>query len=136
METDVAVVGGGLAGYCAALQAAEAGAQGLLLEKQPQIGGSTVLSGGFLAFAGTDMQREAGVEDSAERLLRDLRNAGGNENDPALLQVYVEEQLQVYQWLKDRGVPFKAVQISSAQSVPRTHPLDPLALLNILAHLP
>ena len=41
--TDVVVIGGGLAGHCAALAAAEAGARVWLIEKQPQIGGSTVL---------------------------------------------------------------------------------------------
>ena len=72
-ETDVIVIGGGLAGYCAALEAAATGADVLLMEKQSQIGGSSVLSGGFFAFAGTNMQKAAGIEDSNERLLADLR---------------------------------------------------------------
>ena len=46
-ETDVVIAGGGLAGYCAALEAAAAGASVLLFEKQPAVGGSSVLSGGF-----------------------------------------------------------------------------------------
>jgi succinate dehydrogenase/fumarate reductase flavoprotein subunit len=36
-EIDVIVIGGGLAGYCAALEAAAANASVVLLEKQPQI---------------------------------------------------------------------------------------------------
>lgn len=43
----VAVIGGGLAGHCAAIAAVEAGAEVIMVEKQPAIGGSTVLSGGF-----------------------------------------------------------------------------------------
>lgn len=50
---DMVAVGAGLAGHCAALAAAEAGATVLLLEKETRIGGSTVLSGGFFALAGT-----------------------------------------------------------------------------------
>ena len=46
-ETDVVIAGGGLAGYCAALEAVAAGASVLLFEKQPAVGGSSVLSGGF-----------------------------------------------------------------------------------------
>ena len=131
-ETDVIVIGGGLAGHCAALEAAATGADVLLMEKQSQIGGSSVLSGGFFAFAGTNMQKAAGIEDSNERLLADLRIAGGGENDERLLNVYVEHQLATYEWLKSIGVKFRAVELSSAQSVPRTHPLNPQALIGHL----
>lgn len=135
LETDVIVIGGGLAGYCAALAAAAANASVLLLEKQPAIGGSTALSGGFFAFAGTDLQKAAGIDDSNERLFEDLRKAGANENDPALLEVYVRQQLATYEWLISIGVKFRAVELSSAQSVPRTHPTDPQALLARIAGL-
>ena len=47
-ETDVVVIGGGLAGYCAALEAAAANASVVLLEKQPQIGGSSSAVGWIL----------------------------------------------------------------------------------------
>ena len=95
-ETDVIVVGGGLAGYCAALEAAAAGVNVLLFEKQPAVGGSSVLSGGFFAFAGTDMQKAAGIDDSNARLYDDLRKAGGEQNDESLLKVYVDQQRDTY----------------------------------------
>ena len=134
-DTDVLVIGGGLAGYCAALEAAAAGADVLLLEKQPNVGGSSVLSGGFFAFAGTDLQKAAGISDDNERLLDDLRKAGAGENQEHLLKVYVEHQLATYAWLKQIGVAFKPVELSSAQSVPRTHPADPQALIGRLREL-
>ena len=128
-ETDLIVIGGGLAGYCAALEAAAAQANVSLLEKQPEVGGSTALSSGFLAFAGTDLQKAAGIDDSNARLFADLRNAGGGQNDERLLNVYVEHQLATYEWLKSIGVKFRPVELSSAQSVPRTHPTDSHALM-------
>ena len=134
-ETDVIVVGGGLAGYCAALEAAAANASVHLFEKQPEVGGSSVLSGGFFAFAGTDMQKAAGVDDTNERLYADLRKAGGEQNDEALLRVYVDQQLATYEWLGKIGIAFKPLQLSSAQSVPRTHPVDPHALIDRLREL-
>lgn len=134
-EADVIVVGGGLAGYCAALEAAAANAQVLLFEKQPEIGGSSVLSGGFFAFAGTAMQAAAGVEDSGGRLYDDLRKAGGEQNDERLLRVYVDHQLATYEWLQKIGTEFKPLQLSSAQSVPRTHPVDPQLLIDRLRAL-
>ncbi len=48
---DVLVAGGGLAGLRAAIEAADSGTHVLLFEKEQALGGSTVLSGGFLAFA-------------------------------------------------------------------------------------
>jgi flavocytochrome c len=132
-ETDVVVVGGGLAGYCAACEAGARGAEVLLLEKQPEIGGSTALSSGFLAFAGTELQRARGIEDSNELLVSDLKRAGGNENDERLLQAYAERQLGAYEWLKQAGVRFRGVELASAQSVPRAHAADPQELLRIVS---
>jgi flavocytochrome c len=134
-ETDVVVIGGGLAGYCAAIEAAASNANVMLFEKQPEVGGSSVLSGGFFAFAGTDMQKATGVDDTNERIYNDLRKAGGGENDETLLKVYVDQQLATYEWLRKIGIAFKPLQLSSAQSVPRTHPVDPQALIDRLRAL-
>ena len=95
---ELVVIGGGLAGFSAALEAAQAGANVTLLEKQAAIGGSSALSGGCLAFAGTDLQRGQGIEDSAELLYRDLREVGQEENDEALVRAYADHQLDTYQW--------------------------------------
>ena len=49
IDTELVIVGGGLAGFCAALQAAQIGAEVVLIEKQPEPGGSSVLSAGLFA---------------------------------------------------------------------------------------
>lgn len=46
-SADVVVLGGGIAGHCAALEAAELGAQVLFLEKASQAGGSSAMAGGL-----------------------------------------------------------------------------------------
>lgn len=126
IDTELLVVGGGLAGFAAALQAAEAGLNVVLLEKMDQTGGSSAMSGGCLAFAGTDLQQSQGVQDSSELLKQDLLEVGMFENDPALVQVYVDHQLDTYEWLKRQGVGFSPIiETSSGQSVPRVHTVDP-----------
>lgn len=132
VQADVIVIGAGLAGHCAALEAADAGADVLVLEKQATVGGSTMLSGGSFAFAGTDLQRAVGIEDSSEVLFRDMREVGANQNDPALVRLYADRQLDTFSWLRDRGVIFGPIQISSGQSVPRLHPTDPRQVIRVL----
>lgn len=133
LESDLIVVGGGLAGLCAALEAAQAGCKVILLEKQDELGGSSAMSGGCLAFAGTDLQKAVGVSDSDERLYNDLCDVGGGENDAALVQAYVDNQLDTYEWLKDAGVQFGSnIETSSGQSLPRVHNVDPADMVRAL----
>ena len=58
------VVGGGGAGLAAAIEARAAGAQVLLVEKNPALGGSTAWSIGSITATGTPHQRRKGIEDS------------------------------------------------------------------------
>ncbi|QFG20091.1 FAD-dependent oxidoreductase [Actinomadura sp. WMMB 499] len=132
---DVAVVGGGLAGAAAAAAAAESGASVLLLEKTATPGGSTVLSSGLNAYAGTDEQAAAGVADDVELLRRDLLETGRHRNDPSLVDAYCREQLGTYRWLRSLGVEFGAPRAASGQSVPRSHPVDTAAAIETLLRL-
>ncbi|WP_223588388.1 FAD-dependent oxidoreductase [Neobacillus bataviensis] len=126
METyDLIILGGGLAGMCAAVEAGELGASVLLLEKLEELGGSTVLSSGYMAFAETDMQADAGITDSTKSLLEDMIEVGGGVNDPALVAAYGQHQLETYKWLVEHGVEFRALEAVSGHSVPRGHIIDP-----------
>ena len=129
---EVLVIGGGLAGHAAALTAAEAGADVLLIEKQQEVGGSSVLAGGSFAFAGTDMQQERGIEDSEELLTQDLMEVGQGKNDPGLVRQYAQSQLGAYHWLRQQGVEFLSVQAASGQSVPRSHLANPRTVVDLL----
>ena len=134
LETQLVIAGGGLAGFTAALCAAQAGLNVVLLEKQPETGGSSAMSGGCLAFAGTDLQQKEGVEDSPALLFKDLREVGQFENDEALVQAYVDEQLATYHWLRENGVVFSPMlEAASGQSVPRAHTVDPADTVRQLA---
>lgn len=132
-DVDLLVVGGGLAGHCAALEAANAGADVLLIEKEGKIGGATILSGGSFAFAGTPLQRASGIEDSDERLFDDLRRVGGYENDESLVRAYVAHQRETHDWLASLGVAFERLFVASGQSVPRAHSRNAKEVLDIVA---
>jgi len=132
MRADLVVIGGGLAGHRCALEAAHAGASVLLLEKMPKVGGSTVMSGGSIAFAGTDLQRSVGIEDSSEKLKEDLLTVSGGYAHPDLIDVVARGQLDEYRFLTRRNIAFGPVQSSSGQSVPRVHSTPSAALIERL----
>ena len=109
-ETDVAVVGFGAAGACAAIEAAEAGARVMLFERNSGSGGASGLSGGEIYIGGgggTDAQRAAGFEDSTEDFTAYLKAAGGPCADEAKCELYGREALNHFAWLKEQGVPYR-----------------------------
>lgn len=113
-ETDVAIVGFGAAGACAAIEAAEAGAAVTLFEAGSGSGGASALSGGEIYLGGgggTDAQRAAGFTDTTEALEAYLTMAGGPDADPAKVALYARESLNHYHWLKDQGVPYKGTYL-------------------------
>jgi flavocytochrome c len=129
---DLVVVGAGMAGFCCAIEAARGGASVILLEKEAETGGSSRLSGGSFAFAGTDQQRAADIQDEAERLLDDLRRTGQGKSKEALLALFGQEQLETYRWLEAMGFRFGPPKIAAGQSAPRTHRADPVQAFALL----
>src|SRR3954453_5013112 len=83
---DVVVVGFGIAGGCAALEAARSGARVLLLEKSAVHGGTSSMSGGhFYPGGGTAVQKATGHEDSVEAMF-DYLMASTKEPDEAKIR--------------------------------------------------
>ena len=109
-ETDVAVIGFGAAGACAAIEATNAGAAVTLFERNSGSGGASGLSGGEIYIGGnggSDAQRAAGFEDTTEDFERYLKMAGGPCVNDAKCELYAREALNHYHWLKAQGVPYR-----------------------------
>lgn len=108
--TDVAVIGFGAAGACAAIEAADAGAKVMLFERNSGSGGASGLSGGEIYIGGgggTEVQRAAGFEDTTEDFAAYLKAAGGPCVDEAKCELYAAEALNHFAWLKAQGVPYR-----------------------------
>src|SRR5215468_10677696 len=74
----VVIVGHGGAGACAAIEAARAGADALVLERMGRGGGTTALSTGVLYFGGgTLIQKACGFDDPVEEMIKHVRMAAG-----------------------------------------------------------
>jgi 3-oxo-5alpha-steroid 4-dehydrogenase len=104
---DVVVVGFGAAGACAAIEAARAGAEVLLVDRF-RGGGATALSGGVVyAGGGTSIQRAAGVCDSTEGMYAYLSREVADAVSPATLRRFCEDSPAMIEWLVGLGVPFE-----------------------------
>lgn len=121
LETDVAVIGFGAAGACAALEAARAGARVMLFEAGSGSGGASALSGGEIYVGGgTEVQRAAGFDDSVEALAAYLKMAGGPDADTAKCDLYAAQSLAHFDWLKAQGIPYKGTFVPGKIIEPAT----------------
>ena len=108
LETDVAVIGFGATGACAAIEACGNGARVMLFERSSGSGGASALSGGEIYVGGgTDAQKAGGFDDTVEAFTAYLKMAGGPCADDAKCELYGREALSHFQWLKDQGVPYR-----------------------------
>ena len=124
-DVDVVVVGGGVAGLSSAIEAAENGADVLILEKQGIVGGATTRSGGKLMANGTDVQKAAGIEDSNELMFDYLKGIGGDMIDDTKLHQFVDHSLETYNWMVDMGVKVQDVEpIHSSLPIWRVHNVE------------
>ena len=110
-ETDILVIGAGMAGLSAAIEAAEQGTKVILLEKNQVYSSSTTRSLGYVVGADTETQKAAGIEDTEEAFYKDITSLyeGEPELDVNLLKVMADNSSELNQWLADHGVEFTGV---------------------------
>lgn len=110
METDVAIVGFGGAGGCAAIEVANAGSSAIIFELASASGGSTALSSAEIYMGGsggTRVQKACGFEDQTEDMITYMTMCAGPQADEEKIRAYCENSTDHFQWLLDIGVPFK-----------------------------
>ena len=104
---DVVVVGFGIAGGCAALEAARAGARVLLLERAAVHGGTSSMSGGhFYLGGGTAVQKATGHDDSTEEMYKYLV-ATSKEPEHDKIRAYCDGSVEHFDWLESLGFEFE-----------------------------
>jgi len=102
MTTDVVVLGAGGAGVAAAVEAYDAGAKVVLLEKLAGIGGTTATSQGMLGAYESKKTKEMDVHHTFEEMYTNLMNNASYRLDPQLTTVTIEKSGETMDWLGDR----------------------------------
>jgi len=120
-EADVVVVGTGFAGLAAAIEAKNAGAVVKVIDKMETPGGNSIINGGDFAAPGNWYQKEQGIEDSPELMLKDMLKAGLNLNHVDRAKLLTEKALEAAEWARDYiGAEFYRLTYHGGHSVPRT----------------
>jgi succinate dehydrogenase/fumarate reductase flavoprotein subunit len=105
-EADVVIIGSGIAGMCAAIEAADAGAKVIVLEKDAQPSGAAKFSGGHMTVAGTDVQKRAGIEDRPDWLYDAMMETSEMTAVPELVRKFADGGAEHILWLENLGVRF------------------------------
>jgi succinate dehydrogenase/fumarate reductase flavoprotein subunit len=106
-QTDVIVIGFGIAGGCAALEAARAGAKVVLLERAATYGGTSAMSGGhFYLGGGTAVQQATGHEDSAEEMYKFLMSIV-EDPEPDKIRAFCDDSVEHFDWIEALGFQFE-----------------------------
>lgn len=125
---DVIVVGGGGTGLAAAIEAGNAGASTLLIEKNERLGGSTGWSVGSISVSATPHQAAKGVVDGPEQHWRDMALFNGPldaRDNPVLRRVLTEELPGTFRWLLSHGIRFYGPMPEPPHTKPRMHNVLP-----------
>ncbi len=103
MVTDVFVVGSGVSGLAAALEAAQGGARAAVFEKQPSIGGTSNFFEGIFT-VGSAMQKEKYIACSPDQAFRNFMEYNHWRVNARLVRSLINRSADTIDWLKARGV--------------------------------
>ena len=105
-ETQICVIAAGPAGLAAAVQAAEDGAEVLVLEKGASVGGAANMGMGPLGI-GTRYQRQAMDTVTVEEAFNMFMEYTHYNVDARVVKRYFEQSGETIEWLEDMGVEFE-----------------------------
>ena len=90
LTCDVLVIGSGAGGMAAAITARKRGLDVILIEKEPWLGGTTAISGGWLWIPCNPIAERAGITDSLDNARAYLKHELGSRYDEARINAFLE----------------------------------------------
>ncbi|HHV12186.1 MAG TPA: FAD-dependent oxidoreductase [Clostridiales bacterium] len=105
-DTQIVVIAAGPSGLSAAVQAAEDGAQVIVLEKAATVGGAANMGMGPLGI-GTKYQKQQMIDISVEKAFNMFMEYTHYMVDARLVKRYFAQSAETIEWLEDMGVEFE-----------------------------
>ena len=91
---DVVVIGAGGAGFAAAVEAKSKGANVVLIEKMPTVGGNSLISGAEMNVPNSWVQNKLNIkDDTPARMAADTLKGGDFQGDPEIVGVMTTNAL-------------------------------------------
>jgi fumarate reductase flavoprotein subunit len=124
-DTEVLVIGSGIAGISAAIEAADHGAKVVVLEKLSFFGGASLTCGGEILATETEKQKADGIQDRWQDLAARWIERGEGRVNQGMLETIAEMCTNTIPWMAGNGVEFmERIQHASAYpagAIKRTH---------------
>lgn len=117
-DCDVVIVGSGVAGLCAAIEAAEQGLSVVILDRFAGGGASTLSGGVVYAGGGTKIQQQANETDTVDNMFNYLKQEVNDAVTDKTLRDFCEQSSDNIDWLIEQGVPFDATTYDEKTSYP------------------
>jgi succinate dehydrogenase/fumarate reductase flavoprotein subunit len=118
---DLLVIGSGAGGLSAAVVAAHLGLKVIVIEKDPQYGGTTAWSGGWMWIPRSPLAVEAGLAETIEQPLSYLRHELGAKFDEARARVFLDSGPRMVEFFRSQT----ALQFIDGNGVPDFHGRTP-----------
>jgi predicted oxidoreductase len=120
---DLVIVGAGISGLSAALEAARSGARVIVIDGWSVFGGHAVMSSGMVCFVSTPEQKANRVQDSPELACRDFLRFGEDASSQWVRSYAKNSRREVYDWLGRLGMTHWDLypQVIPGNSVRRQH---------------
>ncbi len=118
---DLLVIGSGAGGLSAAVTAAHLGLKVLVVEKDPQYGGTTAWSGGWMWIPRNPLATEAGILEDIEKPLSYLRHELGAQFDEAQARVFLDNGPRMVEFFRSKT----ALQFIDGNAMPDFHGRTP-----------
>lgn len=120
LHTDLAIIGDGMAGFSAAIEARDQGIKAMLIDAGETYSNSTARAQGFVMGADTDEQKRRGINDSSEHFYEDLMKVYGDELkvEPKMLKLLADKSASYIKFLEDIGMEWSNV-VNIAPKEPR-----------------
>ena len=117
LDCDLLVIGSGAGGLSAAVTAAHLGLRVIVAEKDPQYGGTTAWSGGWMWIPRNPLANEAGIREDIDTPLSYLRHELGDKFDERRARSFLEHGPRMVDFFRRRT----ALQFIDGNAIPDFH---------------